>query len=114
MATWIVTRHPGALHWLQQYDFWPDVCHVRHIDPTSIKSGDNVIGTLPVDLIAQICAQGARYWHLVVPLREDLRGRELSAEDLEALGTRLERYHAETCGPPLTVTGNREGRSVPE
>jgi CRISPR-associated protein Csx16 len=45
-----------------------------------------------VNLAAQVCAAGARYLHLSLALTPELRGQELSAEDLEALGASLEAY----------------------
>jgi CRISPR-associated protein Csx16 len=43
-------------------------------------------------MAARICARGARYFHLVVDMPRDLRGREMDAETLDALGAHLDEY----------------------
>ncbi len=91
MTTWFVSRHPGALHWMQRHGPAFDQ-HVPHLDPTQVRPGDAVIGTLPVNLAAQVCARGAAYWHLALDMPAQTRGQELSADELQALGATLRRY----------------------
>jgi CRISPR-associated protein Csx16 len=92
--TLFVTRHPGAVEWAARQGIAVDKT-VAHLDPDEIRPGDVVIGTLPVHLAAEVCAHGARYLHLVLDLPGELRGRELSAEQLLRLGARLEEYSVE-------------------
>lgn len=92
MTTWFVSRHEGALHWMRQHGPAFD-CHVPHLDPTQVQPGDAVVGTLPVHLAAQVCARGAAYWHLVLHTPQEVRGRELSAQELSALGATLQQFH---------------------
>lgn len=92
MTTWFVSRHPGALHWMQAHGPAFDR-HVPHLDPAQVQPGDTVIGTLPVNLAAQVCERGAAYWHLALELPAQARGRELSADELQALGVTLQRFH---------------------
>ncbi|WP_448254788.1 CRISPR-associated protein Csx16 [Ottowia oryzae] len=91
MTTWFVSRHPGALQWMKQHGPAFDR-HVPHLDPAQVQPGDCVIGTLPVDLAAQVCTRGAAYWHLTLALPADARGRELSAQELQALGAALKPF----------------------
>ena len=91
MTTWLVTRHEGALHWMRAHGPSFDR-HVPHLDPAQVAPGDRVLGTLPVHLAAQVCARRAEYWHLMLELPEDARGRELGAQELTALGARLQRF----------------------
>ena len=91
MTTWFVSRHPGALQWMQQHGPAFDQ-HVAHLDPSSVQPGDRVIGTLPIHLAAQVCARGATYLHLVLATPADARGRELSAQELAALGATLQGF----------------------
>ena len=91
MTTWFVTRHPGAVEWAARQGLHIDR-HVAHLDPASIAPGDSVIGILPVHLAAQLCARGARYLTLSLDLPAAARGRELSAEELDAYGARIEGY----------------------
>ncbi|MCZ2408056.1 MAG: CRISPR-associated protein Csx16 [Burkholderiales bacterium] len=92
MTTYFVSRHPGALQWMQQCGPAFDQ-HVQHLDPARVQPRDTVIGTLPVNLAAQVCARGAAYWHLALEVPAQARGRELSAQELQALGATLQRFH---------------------
>lgn len=91
MTRWFVSRHPGALQWMQQHGPTFDR-HVPHIDPADVQPGDTVIGTLPVHLAAQVCARGAAYVHLTLAMPPQLRGQELSTEDLRVLGATLQPF----------------------
>ncbi|MBH2042709.1 MAG: CRISPR-associated protein Csx16 [Comamonadaceae bacterium] len=91
MTTWFVSRHPGALQWMQQCGPAFD-CHVLHLDPAQVQGGDTVIGTLPVHLAAQVCGRSAAYLHLVLETPQEARGRELSAQELQNIGATLQRF----------------------
>ena len=95
MTTWFVSRHPGALHWMRQHGPAYDQ-HVPHLDPAQVQPGDAVIGTLPVNLAAQVWARGAAYWHLALGVPAQSRGRELSADELLALGATLQRFNVQS------------------
>ena len=88
---WFVSRHSGAVAWAARRGIAVDR-RVAHLDPAEVAAGDTVIGTLPVHLAAEICARGARYLHLSLDLPPDMRGRELSADDMERCHARLEEY----------------------
>ena len=91
MTTWFVSRHPGAIEWAMRQKLVVDQ-FVPHLDPARVRSGDTVIGGLPVNLAAQVCTADARYLHLSLALPADRRGQELSADELERLGARLEQF----------------------
>ena len=88
---WFVSRHPGALDWARQSDIAFDR-HVAHLDPADVQAGDAVIGSLPVNLAAEVCARGAAYWHLSLRVAEQDRGRELTAAQLQAYDATIGRY----------------------
>lgn len=94
MTTYFVSRHCGALDWAAQMGIHVDAV-VEHLDPDVIRDGDTVIGTLPVNLAAQVCERGARYLHLSLELPLELRGRELTADAMRAYGARLQAFHIE-------------------
>ena len=58
------------------------------------KEGDNVIGTLPINLVAEVNARGGHYFHLTLEIPADARGKELTANDMRQFGARLEGYYA--------------------
>lgn len=94
MTTWFVSRHTGAIEWAARQALAVDQ-FVRHLDPTVVRAGDTVMGSLPVNLAAAVCERGARYLHLSVELPEQLRGKELSADQLEQLGANMREYRLE-------------------
>ncbi|MFT4256097.1 MAG: CRISPR-associated protein Csx16 [Pseudoxanthomonas sp.] len=103
MTTWLISRHPGALEWIQRNGTTFDQ-HITHLDdPSRIQPGDTVIGSLPVHLAADVCSRGASYWNLSLHLPEHARGRELSAVEHDRFDTMLEQFHVQK----LPATFNR-------
>jgi CRISPR-associated protein Csx16 len=94
MTVYFITRHPGAVAWARNEGIEAGEV-VEHLDVANIQAGDTVVGTLPVNLAAQVCARGARYLHLSLELPPDMRGKELTAEDMQRLGARLEAFHVQ-------------------
>ena len=47
---------PGALACTQPHGMQVDR-PLAHLDPTVVEAGDTVIGTLPINLAAQVCAR---------------------------------------------------------
>jgi len=91
MSIYFVTRHPGAHEWAAAEGLAVDTV-LPHLDPASIEPGDQVIGSLPVNLAAEVCARGGRYLHLSLDLPPALRGQELSIEQMRACNARIEEY----------------------
>lgn len=88
MLTWFVSRHGGAIDWIKQIGIPIDrFCH--HLSEVSVAPGDVVMGTLPVHMAAQVCAQGAYFFELVIDLPESFRGRELDKDALLRFNARL-------------------------
>jgi CRISPR-associated protein Csx16 len=88
--TRFVTRHDGAKAWARARGFTGEF--EVHFDAETVRPGDIVAGTLPVDIAARVCARGGRYFHLVFEQRPNERGTERSADDMAAAGARLEGY----------------------
>lgn len=91
MTIWLVSRHPGVRQWIEHNGTVFDR-HVPHFNPADVQPGDTVIGTLPVNLAAEVCARGASYWNLSLQLPATARGRELSADELNEFQATLERF----------------------
>lgn len=103
MTTYFVSRHPGARVWAAEEGIRVDE-RVHHLDLDRLEAGDVVIGSLPVNLAAEVCARGARYLHLSLELPASLRGRELDAEQMRAYGARLEEFRIERLPERTTPT----------
>lgn len=91
MTVWFVTRHAGAVEWARDEGMLVDRV-VEHFDPDWADEGDQVLGTLPVNLVAILNARGVTYRHLVLELPSDMRGKELSAQLMRDCGARLVTY----------------------
>ena len=94
MTTYIITRHPGAVEWLRRTR--PELGEAQLIPHAGedffakLQQGDIVIGVLPLALAARVTDAGARFYNLSVPVPPEMRGKELSADDMEQLGARLD------------------------
>jgi CRISPR-associated protein Csx16 len=91
MTVWFVSRHPGAIEWARRHGLQVDRW-VPHLRADEVDQGDTVGGTLPLQVAARICSRGAHYLHLTLDLPPHARGRELSVDELERYGARLERF----------------------
>lgn len=82
----IVSRHTALVEWLKAKGIEGEV--IPHATPEQI-AGQTVIGILPVNL-ASLCA---RYGNVGLPkLSADLRGKELTVEQMDEAGATLEWY----------------------
>lgn len=97
MTTFFISRHPGAIEWAARRNLQVDRL-LPHLDPDQVQPGDTVIGSLPVNLAARVCAAGAAYWHLSLEVPVALRGQELTVDDMEQLGARLESFQIISTG----------------
>jgi len=90
--TIIVTRHKGAIEWLREKYSWlvKGAKIVSHIDPDKIPSETNVIGVLPITIVKKLLDKGCTATIIQLPdVPEELRGRELTPEEMEKYGAKL-------------------------
>ncbi|HEY9134679.1 MAG TPA: CRISPR-associated protein Csx16 [Pseudomonadales bacterium] len=99
MAIWLVSRHSGATAWIEQQGIAIDH-KISHLDADAVQSGDTVVGTLPIHLVAALNARGIYYVHLELNIPAHLRGQELTLEQMTDVGVSLVPYKAERDLPP--------------
>lgn len=108
---YLVLSRPVETTWAHRSNVAPFDKHFRHFPPSLLSSltpKDEVYGLLPVNLIAEICLRGARYYQMVVPLDADRRSL-LTSDDFEAVGTKWQRYNA----APIDDLVSRTSLSLP-
>jgi CRISPR-associated protein Csx16 len=96
MASYLVTRHGGAVEWARRHGIdaeWKP--HFEVADLAGVRPGDRVLGPLPVQIIAEVNARGGHYFSIEMQLAAGERGRELSADDMDRLGAGLVEYRVE-------------------
>lgn len=108
MTFYLVTGHDGAVDWAQRQGL--ETTRIAHLDPEILVAGDVVAGTLPAHLVADLGRRGVRYFHLVLDLDQDSRRRNLTADEMTALGARLEEIRAQSAPlPPAMAAGGPPG-----
>ena len=94
MTTYLVSRHPASVEWIEQQGF--TINHfLNHFDDThltQLKPGDIVMGILPMQIVADINQKGAHYYHLTLNIPFEYRGKELTQADLIRFGATLTEY----------------------
>jgi CRISPR-associated protein Csx16 len=93
MTTLLVSRHASAIAWVKSKMPVDEVLtHLTDDDLAHLTPAYTVIGTLPIHLAAAVCDQGASFVYLSLDTPPELRGQELSIEQMDQLGARLESY----------------------
>lgn len=92
--TLLISRHTGALEWLSQQGYKNSEI-IEHLDRATIDSltpEDTVVGNLPIHLAAEISQRRSKFLYLQIDLPQALRGKELTAEELDQCNVRLAPY----------------------
>lgn len=96
MTTLLISRHPSAIAWVKSKVSVDEVLtHLTDDDIAKLTTEHTVIGTLPIHLAAAVCEKGATFVYLSLDTPPELRGAELSVEQMNTLGARLENYYVE-------------------
>lgn len=98
MNVYVVTRHEGAVNWLRDTLQQSEISVIPHLEGLRFQPGDKVCGILPIAWAARVCAQGAEAHILTIDLPPELRGRELTAQQLKDHGAKLIRYDVRELG----------------
>ena len=108
MAVILVSRHSGALTWLQRQLGVTDVQQVAHLHDLPMGPGDRVCGILPIAWAARICRAGAEAHILTLDVPPQLRGQELTATQMDDLGARLVQYDVRVIEGPVSGPANSD------
>jgi CRISPR-associated protein Csx16 len=93
MTTLLISRHPSAIAWVKsKVNVNAVLTHLTDDDIAKLTPEHTVIGTLPIHLAEAVCEKGAIFVYLSIDTPPELRGAELSVEQMDALGARLEKY----------------------
>jgi CRISPR-associated protein Csx16 len=76
----LVSRHQGTIEWAKTKATFDSI--LTHLNLNEVNAGNCIYGNLPIHIAAQVCQLRARYFHLVLNLNENERGKELTAEQL--------------------------------
>jgi len=112
-AVFVITRHQGAVDWLVQEGYIKEgefeiVPHITSSLMSILAPGDVLIGVIPMDFAAQACEKGVRVFVIALPkMTKEMRGKELSADDMRAAGAHIREYRIKR-SHPLTPTAMRE------
>lgn len=101
MTITFISRHPATIEWAKSkditIDFWESHLH----SASQFKEGDTVIGTLPIQLVAELNTRGVEYIHFSLSIPEHLRGVELTTIQLEQCLPQLQSYSVIKCEPSI-------------
>ena len=96
---WIfISRHQGAIDWIKRSHnvkidrFLP---HLRENEIENLQEGDVLIGTFPLRIAADICARGARIFSIDMDTHMAVRGRDLTADEMDQYNARIAEYRIE-------------------
>ena len=77
----IVSRHPATVNLLKSR--FPEAEVVSHMTEDNIPENALVIGNLPIEMIAKVLEKGNRFVSVVLNIPPEMRGKELSEEELK-------------------------------
>ena len=103
MTTFIVTRHAAAAEFAASRGFGDAkvVAHAGDEFWSGLQSGDCVVGTLPLHLAARACAAtGNPFGFLGLDVPPEMRGKELSLDDMLRCKASIEWFRVEAAQPP--------------
>lgn len=93
MTTFIITKHSGAVQWVQNKGIEHD-CYLEDANRIQeLKAGDVVVGTLPIHVVYELNQRDINYLHIALDIPPELDGQILDAAQLEACNPRLESYY---------------------
>ena len=88
MATLFISRHVGAMDWLKNQGISIDRTFSIFTE-SLVNEGDTVIGAFDIATALKVIEQGANYVHLKLDVPEELKGKELTEEEIVSCDAQL-------------------------
>lgn len=95
MATYFISRHPAALAWVNKQNIKIDHWLEHLLDLSLFVSGDVVLGTLPIQLVAALNQKGVQYGHFSLTVPPQWRGAELNLKQVLDCNPEITYFHVE-------------------
>ncbi|HIF9493542.1 TPA: CRISPR-associated protein Csx16 [Photobacterium damselae] len=95
MAMYFISRHPAALEWVNTQNIKIDHWLEHLLDLSLFVSGDIVLGTLPIQLVAALNQKGVQYGHFSLTVPPQWRGSELNLEQVLQCQPEITYFHVE-------------------
>jgi len=96
MTTHIITRHKGAIEWLEKKGYKGEISDTAVVE--KYKKGDAVIGVLPIHIICELEKKGVETILIQMPtIPPEARGKEITPEDMDKYGAKLLRIKKCEC-----------------
>ena len=90
---YFISRHTGAKEWIMEKGIVINK-FIEHLNILDLEAGDTVIGSLPINIIANLTQKNIKYIHIELNVNIDQRGKELTKGDLNNLNAKLVTYTA--------------------
>lgn len=93
MKVLAITRHPAAQNWIAKRIQGAEIVATTHYQAGQEAGFDLVVGILPINLVADLNEKGVAFQMLTMDnIPEDLRGKELTEEQMDSLNAKLEGF----------------------
>ena len=90
----ICTKHPGAAEWLRR----KGVDAPQITTPWMLEAPVHVYGDLHITSAAKVCGAGGRCTFIVMSIPTAMRGKEITADEMELCGAKLVEFRVEEVG----------------
>ena len=92
MKILVVTRHTATCNWLKTRLAEHDLHFTAHFTAEMTEGFEVVVGILPINLVADLNARGIRFFMVTMEVPAELRGKELTEEQMVECNVKLEQF----------------------
>ena len=92
MKILVVTRHTATCNWLKTQLEGHALHFTAHFSHEMAEGFEVVVGILPINLVADLNALGIRFFMVTMDVPAELRGKELTEEQMVECNVKLEQF----------------------